>query len=112
MGETIDVTPGVTRVRPSLMARVRTRSLAVDLLIVSAVSLALGLIRLGSPSLWYDEAYTYRQIHKGYLDQFDGYQPFYYWIEKPWTTWPARRNGRCDSRPSSARCSRARSLSC
>ena len=85
MGETLDVPPAVARVRPSIAARVRTRSLAVDLLVVSGVALVLGLIRLGSPSLWFDEAYTYRQIHKGYLDQFDGYQPFYYWIEKPWT---------------------------
>jgi mannosyltransferase len=85
MGETVDVTASVARARPSIAARARTRSLGVDLLLVSGVTLVLGLIRLGSPSLWYDEAYTYRQIHKGYLDQFDGYQPFYYWIEKPWT---------------------------
>jgi mannosyltransferase len=53
---------------------------------VSGVSLVLGLIRLGAPALWYDEAYTYRQIHKSYLEQFEGYQPFYYWIQKPWTS--------------------------
>lgn len=86
MGETLDATRRI-EARPvqSLLARLRTRSLALDLLVVSGVSLVLGSIRLGSPSLWYDEAYTYRQIQKGYLDQFDGYQPFYYWIEKPWT---------------------------
>ena len=85
MGETIDVTSAVVRGRPSLVARMRTRSLTVDLLVVSGVSLALGLVRLGSPSLWVDEAYTYEQLQKGYFDQFDGYMPFYYWIEKPWT---------------------------
>lgn len=85
MGQTIDVTPSLAEGRPSLATRVRTRSLSIDLLIVSGVSLVLGLIRLGSPSLWFDEAYTYRQIQKGYLDQFDGYQPFYYWVVKPWT---------------------------
>src|SRR5262245_52974043 len=63
----------------------RTSTLALDIAIVSGVALVLGLIRLGSPSLWFDEAYTYRQIHKGYLAQFEGYQPFYYWIQKPWT---------------------------
>ena len=52
---------------------------------MSGVSLVLGLVRLGAPALWYDEAYTWRQIHKGYLAQFEGYQPFYYWIQKPWT---------------------------
>jgi mannosyltransferase len=65
--------------------RMRAGTLAIDIAIVSGVSLLLGLIRLGSPALWFDEAYTYRQINKGYLDQFDGYQPFYYWIQKPWT---------------------------
>src|SRR6188768_2420325 len=85
MGETIDVTSAVVRGRPSIVERMRTRSLTLDLLVVSVVSLALGLVRLGSPPLWVDEAYTYEQLQKGYLDQFDGYMPFYYWIEKPWT---------------------------
>jgi mannosyltransferase len=67
------------------LRQLRASSLALDMALVSSVSLVLGLIRLGSPSLWFDETYTYRQIQKGYLDQFDGYQPFYYWIEKPWT---------------------------
>ena len=64
----------------------RVPSLALDVAIVSGVSLVLGLIRLGAPALWYDEAYTYRQIHKSYIEQFEGYQPFYYWIQKPWTS--------------------------
>ena len=69
----------------ALGERLRAGTLALDVALVGAVSLILGLIRLGAPSLWFDEAYTYRQINKGYLDQFDGYQPFYYWIQKPWT---------------------------
>jgi fumarate hydratase subunit alpha/L(+)-tartrate dehydratase alpha subunit len=36
--------------------------------------------------LWYDEAYTFRQINRSYIEQFEGYQPFYYWIQKPWTS--------------------------
>jgi mannosyltransferase len=68
------------------LQRIREHTLALDVAIVSGVSLILGLIRLGGPSLWYDEAYTYRQIHKGYLAQFEGYQPFYYWVHKPWTS--------------------------
>ena len=70
----------------SLPARLRAGSLALDVAIVSGVSLVLGLIRLGAPALWYDEAYTYRQINRSYLEQFEGYQPFYYWIQKPWTS--------------------------
>jgi mannosyltransferase len=68
-----------------LLAWSRSRSLVVDIALVGGVALVLGSIRLGGPALWYDEAYTYRQINKGYLEQFEGYQPFYYWIVKPWT---------------------------
>jgi mannosyltransferase len=83
----VHVRAGATdaRVDERAFDRLGAHTLVLDIALVSAVSLVLGLIRLGSPSLWYDEAYTYRQIHKGYIDQFDGYQPFYYWIEKPWT---------------------------
>jgi mannosyltransferase len=68
-----------------VVERLRASTLVLDVALVSGVSLVLGLIRLGSPALWYDEAYTFRQIRKGYLEQFDGYQPFFYWIVKPWT---------------------------
>ena len=89
MGDSMSVTTDAsTAVRPAdagLLERLRASTLALDVAIVSAVSLVLGLVRLGAPALWFDEAYTWRQIHKGYLAQFEGYQPFYYWIEKPWT---------------------------
>jgi mannosyltransferase len=67
-----------------MLERVRAGSLAIDVAIVGSVSLVLGLVRLGTPALWYDEAYTFRQLNKSYLEQFEGYQPFYYWIVKPW----------------------------
>jgi uncharacterized membrane protein len=86
MDEAVDVVSGLgSRGSSSGFARLRASTLALDMALVAGVSLVLGLIRLGSPSLWYDEAYTHAQIQKGYLDQFDGYMPFYYWIEKPWT---------------------------
>ena len=69
-----------------LIDRVRASSLTVDVAIVSGAALVLGLIRLGTPALWYDEAYTFRQINRSYIEQFEGYQPFYYWIQKPWTS--------------------------
>ena len=74
------------RLGVGLLDRVRASSLAVDIAIVASVALVLGLIRLGAPALWYDEAYTYRQINLSYIEQFEGYQPFYYWIQKPWTS--------------------------
>ena len=70
----------------TLIDSVRASSLTVDVAIVSGVALVLGLIRLGTPALWYDEAYTFRQINRSYIEQFEGYQPFYYWIQKPWTS--------------------------
>lgn len=73
------------RLAASLFHRVRSSSLAVDIALVSGVALVLGLIRLGAPALWVDEAYTVRQINRGFIEQFEGYQPFYYWIQKPWT---------------------------
>jgi mannosyltransferase len=81
-----DAGTATRRLDLSPLAWLRAGSLAVDIAIVSGVSLVLGLIRLGDPALWYDEAYTYRQINRSYLEQFEGYQPFYYWIEKPWTS--------------------------
>jgi mannosyltransferase len=36
----------------------RSASLAVDISIASGVALILGLVRLGAPSVWFDEAYT------------------------------------------------------
>src|SRR3990172_721717 len=74
------------RLDGTLIDRLRASTLALDIAIVSGVSLVLGLIRLGTPALWFDEAYTYRQINRSYIEQFEGYQPFYYWILKPWTS--------------------------
>ena len=76
---------GTLPARPTvgLLERARASSLAVDLVVVSCVSLALGLIRLGTPSLWFDESYTVEKIKLSYGAQVEGYQPIYYWIEKP-----------------------------
>jgi mannosyltransferase len=74
------------RLDGTLIDRARASTLVLDIAIVSGVSFVLGLIRLGAPALWFDEAYTYRQIQRSYVEQFEGYQPFYYWIQKPWTS--------------------------
>ena len=85
MGD-VPVTTLDAGLRTSLLDRLRVGTLALDMLIVSGVALMLGLIRLGAPALWYDEAYTVRQIERSYVEQIEGYQPFYYWIQKPWTS--------------------------
>jgi hypothetical protein len=76
----------VPQPRAHVYDRLRAGSLALDVTLASGAALVLGLIRLGTPALWYDEAYTYRQIQRGFIEQFEGYQPFYYWILKPWTS--------------------------
>ena len=64
--------------------RVRAASLAVDVLIVGSVALVLGLIQLGTPSLWVDEALTAYEIRWPYSRSLEGYYWLYYSIEKPW----------------------------
>ena len=66
------------------LARVRAGSLAVDAVIVSAVALGLGLIQLGAPSLWFDEALTAEEITWRYSRSLEGLYWLYYTIEKPW----------------------------
>ena len=86
MSVPLDASNAGGRSSGTAMDRVRASALAVDVAIVSGAALVLGLIRLGAPALWYDEAYTFRQINRSYIEQFEGYQPFYYWIQKPWTS--------------------------
>ena len=77
---------------------------------MSGVSLALGLVRLGRR-----RSGSTRRTRRGRstgLPLPSTGTAFLLLIEKPWTELPVPPSGRCDSHPSSARCSRARSLSC
>jgi mannosyltransferase len=87
----IDVSPAsLAPVEPSLVdvhaglgtrlvANVRASALALDIVVVSGVALALGLIRLGAPSLWVDEAFTALATHSSfeYTITFDQYHTLY-----------------------------------
>src|SRR5262245_32918660 len=65
------------------VARVRESALALDVAIVATVALVLGLIRLGTPSLWLDESLT---ASGNPITTFtDGYHWLYYSVVKPWT---------------------------
>ena len=87
MGETLDATPrlGSGGTAPRVLERVRARSLALDILIVSAVALALGLLRLGTPSLWVDESFTVDDLDRGISYYANGYYLLFYLVMKPWT---------------------------
>jgi mannosyltransferase len=60
-------------------------SLAVDLALVSAVAVVLGLIRLGTPSLWVDESFTAQAVRGHLLNPEDQYHWLYYAAITPWT---------------------------
>ena len=59
--------------------------MARDVVIASTVALVLGLVRLGTPSVWVDEAATARAVDSSFLNLFEGYHGLYYSIETPWT---------------------------
>ncbi|MGH3128349.1 MAG: glycosyltransferase family 39 protein [Gaiellaceae bacterium] len=65
--------------------RVRGNSLAIDVVLVGGVALALGLIGLGAPSLWVDEAFTAKAVRETLVNPLDQYHWFYYALLTPWT---------------------------
>jgi len=92
-----DVSPApVTRIHASesnvsvgfdrhALDRVRTSAVTRDVVIASAVALVLGLIRLGTPSFWVDEAFTARAIQLPLSELIDRqYHLLYYSMAKPW----------------------------
>jgi mannosyltransferase len=84
-----DVAEAVARLRSDApearIGRVHASFLALEIVFVSGLALVLGLIRLGTPSLWVDEAATADAVHWSVVDLFDGYHGLFYSIEKPWT---------------------------
>ncbi len=77
----IDAVPVGAAAR-SWLDRVRSGTLALDITIVGAVALVLGLIRLGTPSLWLDESLT--ATGNPIATFTDGYHWLYYSVEWPW----------------------------
>lgn len=70
---------------PSLLDRVGSGTLAVDLSLVSLVVLVLGVIRLGTPSFWVDEAFTAERTEQPYTELIEGYHWLYQTIVNTWT---------------------------
>ena len=54
-----------------VLVRLRTSALARDVVLASAVSLVLGLIRLGAPSFWEDEAFTWAEMQYSLAKKLD-----------------------------------------
>jgi mannosyltransferase len=65
--------------------RLRTSVLARDVALAGAVSLVLGLIRLGAPSFWIDEAFTAQEIHFSFVHKVDvQYHVLHLVLLQPW----------------------------
>ena len=79
---TRDLTPSVAR---SSFDRVRASSLTIDVVVVSGVALVLGLIRIGAPSVWVDEAFTAQAVRETLLSPIDQYHWLYYSVVTPWS---------------------------
>ena len=65
---------------------VRASALAVDVAVVSTVALLLGLVRLGTPSFWVDEAFTAWRTEQPYTELVEGYHWLYQTIVNTWAT--------------------------
>jgi mannosyltransferase len=78
--------PRVADRPPEGISAVWTGVAALDLVAVAVVALALGVLRLGSPSLWVDESFTAHAMGDSYLGLMtDQYHWLYYTLMKPWT---------------------------
>jgi mannosyltransferase len=67
------------------LARLWASTLTRDVALASAVSLVLGLIRLGAPSFWIDEAFTASEMKLSLVDKLDVQYHFLYLVfMEPW----------------------------
>ena len=63
----------------------RSRALVLDIAIVTGVSLTLGLIRLGAPSVWIDESFTARATDRSFTTLVERQvHALYYVLLKAW----------------------------
>jgi mannosyltransferase len=64
--------------------RIRADHLLRDVLLASGLSLVLGAIHLGGPSLWVDESFSAGAVDESWVDLMtDNYHWLYYWLLKP-----------------------------
>jgi mannosyltransferase len=84
--EVHDVSPPASAfLGAGFVERLRASVLVRDVALVSAVSLVLGLTRLGSPSFWVDEGFTAWEMKYSLVDKLDTQYHFLYLvIIEPW----------------------------
>jgi mannosyltransferase len=70
---------------PRHLRRAYEGSLTLDIAVASGLALVLGLIRLGTPSLWVDEAFTAHAVRETLVNPIDQYHWLYYAALKPWS---------------------------
>jgi mannosyltransferase len=67
------------------LARVRVSVLVRDVAVASAAAFILGLIRLGAPSFWIDEAFTAAEMRYSLVDKLDiQYHVLHLLLIEPW----------------------------
>lgn len=86
MRAVVDGSGALDRGRVGPVARLRAHALARDVVLASGVALVLGLVRLGTPSFWVDEAATARAMEWSFIDRFDGYHGMYYTVLSVWSS--------------------------
>ncbi len=74
-----------TRAAAHPLRRARTSALAIDVALVGGVAFVLGSIRLTTPSLWVDEAFTAKAVRENLFNPIDQYHWLYYTLLKPWS---------------------------
>jgi len=56
-----------------------------DFVLVAGLAFLLGLVRIGVPSLWVDEAFTAQFVREQHLNPLDTYHWIYYALLTPWS---------------------------
>ena len=80
----MNAAPDATALDPRSLSATRVGSLAIDVGVVSAVALVLGVIRLGAPSFWVDETFTALRTEESYADLISGYHWLYQSLINAW----------------------------
>lgn len=73
---------------PRGLAWVRAHSRGLSVVAASGSALALGLIRIGAPSIWFDEAFTANAVHQspGWWLAWDPYHVLYDSVATAWAS--------------------------
>ena len=67
-----------------VLSWIRDESLIRDVVLVGAIAFGLGLIRIGTPSFWLDEGFSWSGLQRSYTFYLEGFYWLFYTVMKPW----------------------------